>query len=158
MKLNTLVFRQKVLSLSQNPILSWHNHFWGSNNGFLCETFELYVTWDVHRNILFSIPTYTFFSATLSHSKEIFFLVIQVFLGLTGSSKIQHKLNYNDVKRFFLGKNFIQVWIGTKNQAKLCRFRNVSKINSKNCTKYRLYKEKCRLPILEIGFSHALLL
>ena len=89
--------------------------------------------------------------------KKSFFLVIQVFLGLTGSSKIQHKLNYNDVKRFFLGKNFIQVWIGTKNQAKLCRFRNVGKSNSKNCTKYRLHKAKC-LPILKIGFSHALLL
>lgn len=33
--------------------------------------------------------------------KKSFFLVIQVFLGLAGSSKIQHKLNYNDVKRFF---------------------------------------------------------
>ena len=40
-----------------------------------------------------------------SHSKEIFFfLVIQVFLGLAGYSKIQHKLNYNDVRRFFWAK------------------------------------------------------
>ena len=114
MKLNTLVFRQKVLSLSQNPILSWHNHFWGSNNGFLCETFELYVTWDVHRNILFSIPTYTFFSATLCHSKEIFFWLFKFFLGLAGSSKIQHKLNYNDVKRFFWAKTSFKYELGQK--------------------------------------------
>ena len=36
--------------------------------------------------------------------KSFFFLVIQVFLGLAGYSKIQHKLNYNDVKRFFFGQ------------------------------------------------------
>ena len=41
--------------------------------------------------------------------KSPFFFGYSSFLGLAGSSKIQHRLNYNDVKRFFLGKNFIQV-------------------------------------------------
>ena len=69
-----------------------------------------------------------------SHSKEIFFFGYSSFSRSNFLLWIQHKLNYNDVKRFFLGKNFIQAWIGPKNQAKLCRFRNVSKINSKSRT------------------------
>ena len=46
--------------------------------------------------------------------KKSFFLVIQVFLGLAGSSKIQHKLNYNDVKRFFWAKTSFKYELGQK--------------------------------------------
>ena len=89
--------------------------------------------------------------------KKSFFLVIQVFLGLTGSSKIQHKLNYNDVKRFFWAKTSFKYELGQKIKLNYAGLETSAKSIQKNCTKYRLYKAKC-LPILKIGFSHALLL
>ena len=104
LKLNFLVYCQKLLSLSQNPLAFGIIIFEEATMVSFVKLLS-FMSLEMYIETFFLV----FQRILSSPSKEIFFfLVIQVFLGLAGSSKIQHKLNYNDVKRFFLGKNFIQ--------------------------------------------------
>ena len=74
-------------------------------------------------------------------------MVIQVFLGLAGSSKIQHKLNYNDVKRFFWTKASFKYEFGQKIKSNYAGLeKSVKSIQEAAQYVYRLYKAKC-LPI-----------